>query len=260
MILRRVIAHFKKQEWTAIAIDFLIVVVGVFIGIQVANWNDGRAMDARATGYLQRIHDDLWIDIQNYGNELIFRQTVAEEGDFALSAEGSSGNNKADWRLLRAFFNASQMSGRPNIDTTYAELTSSGELALIANEDLRAGLSRYYTVAGANPALLGTPAYRETVRGMIPANIQRILWRECYRADGDAFQEFVECEPAVDPNVVSKTIERMTASERLRDELNYWVSTQEVAGIVLESRRDQAEQMQSMINTELNGKNLEKRR
>jgi hypothetical protein len=29
MILRRAIAHFRKQEWTAIAIDFVIVVAGV---------------------------------------------------------------------------------------------------------------------------------------------------------------------------------------------------------------------------------------
>ena len=35
MILRRVIQHVKKQEWTAIWIDLMIVVVGVFIGIQV---------------------------------------------------------------------------------------------------------------------------------------------------------------------------------------------------------------------------------
>ncbi|MEX0644258.1 MAG: hypothetical protein WD076_03050 [Parvularculaceae bacterium] len=39
MSLRRVIAHFRKQEWTAIALDFLIVVVGVFVGLQVTNWN-----------------------------------------------------------------------------------------------------------------------------------------------------------------------------------------------------------------------------
>jgi len=37
MLLRRVIQHFRKQEWTAIGIDFLIVVVGVFMGIQVSN-------------------------------------------------------------------------------------------------------------------------------------------------------------------------------------------------------------------------------
>lgn len=43
MILRRVIAHVRKQEWTAIWIDLIIVVVGVFIGIQVANWNEARA-------------------------------------------------------------------------------------------------------------------------------------------------------------------------------------------------------------------------
>jgi len=47
MILRRVIAHFRKQEWTAIFLDFVIVVAGVFVGLQVNNWNAAQA-DARA--------------------------------------------------------------------------------------------------------------------------------------------------------------------------------------------------------------------
>ncbi len=42
MILRRVIAHFRKQEWTAIFIDLVIVVLGVFFGLQVSNWNAAR--------------------------------------------------------------------------------------------------------------------------------------------------------------------------------------------------------------------------
>jgi hypothetical protein len=42
MLLRRIIEHVKVQNWTAIVIDFVIVVVGVFIGIQVSNWNEGR--------------------------------------------------------------------------------------------------------------------------------------------------------------------------------------------------------------------------
>ncbi len=42
MLLRRVTEHVKAQNWFAVGIDFLIVVVGVFIGIQVANWNDAR--------------------------------------------------------------------------------------------------------------------------------------------------------------------------------------------------------------------------
>ena len=43
MILRRVIEHVKKQHWTAVFLDFVIVVLGVFIGIQVSNWNAARA-------------------------------------------------------------------------------------------------------------------------------------------------------------------------------------------------------------------------
>lgn len=40
MILRRLRTHVETENWFAVTIDFAIVVVGVFIGIQVANWND----------------------------------------------------------------------------------------------------------------------------------------------------------------------------------------------------------------------------
>jgi hypothetical protein len=48
MILRRVTEHVKAQNWFAVGVDFVIVVVGVFIGIQVANWNESRLEQERA--------------------------------------------------------------------------------------------------------------------------------------------------------------------------------------------------------------------
>ena len=47
MLLRRVIEHFKKQEWTAIVLDFVIVVFGVFIGFQLTEWNAERHSNER---------------------------------------------------------------------------------------------------------------------------------------------------------------------------------------------------------------------
>ncbi len=64
MILRRVIAHFKKQEWTAIAIDFIIVVGGVFMGIQVQQWNNERADRKREQDYLARVLADIDLSIE----------------------------------------------------------------------------------------------------------------------------------------------------------------------------------------------------
>ncbi len=63
MILRRVISHFRKQEWTAIAIDFVIVVFGVFVGLQVNNWNAARADRQAAANYLADIAADVKADV-----------------------------------------------------------------------------------------------------------------------------------------------------------------------------------------------------
>lgn len=42
MLLRRVTQHVKTQNWFAVLVDFVIVVVGVFVGLQVQDWNDAR--------------------------------------------------------------------------------------------------------------------------------------------------------------------------------------------------------------------------
>ena len=42
MILRRLATAFRKQDWFTVAVETLIVVFGVFIGLQVNNWNEAR--------------------------------------------------------------------------------------------------------------------------------------------------------------------------------------------------------------------------
>ena len=42
MILTRVVEHVKAQNWTAIAIDFVIVVLGLIVGLQVNDWAERR--------------------------------------------------------------------------------------------------------------------------------------------------------------------------------------------------------------------------
>lgn len=42
MLLRRLMQHVKGQNWIAVGLDFVIVVVGVFIGLQVNNLNQAR--------------------------------------------------------------------------------------------------------------------------------------------------------------------------------------------------------------------------
>lgn len=63
MMLRRLAQSLKEQNWTAICIEFVLLVVGVFLGIQVANWNTARIERALETTYLSRLADDVRSDI-----------------------------------------------------------------------------------------------------------------------------------------------------------------------------------------------------
>ena len=59
MLLRSITQHVKDQNWFAIFLDFFIVVVGVFIGIQVSNWNDARTEREQERTILAALKSDV---------------------------------------------------------------------------------------------------------------------------------------------------------------------------------------------------------
>jgi hypothetical protein len=142
MILRRVIAHFRKQEWTAIAIDFAIVVLGVFVGLQVNNWNEARGERAQEYGYLVRLHEDLTRSIATIERTVGMLERQAEGQTVFLDAlarcavpPGADGDIEYAISTL-GYINAPIFSSR-----TYDELSSSGSFDIIENEAIRTGLA-----------------------------------------------------------------------------------------------------------------------
>jgi len=89
MRLHRVIEHLKTQNLTGVALDFLITVLGVFIGIQVSNWN-GERQDQR------RSHEVL-VDLRQEFSG--FDKTATELADFYV---GSLKNEAVLLESLRA--------------------------------------------------------------------------------------------------------------------------------------------------------------
>jgi len=252
-LLRRVIEHVRKQEWTAVAIDFVIVVVGVFIGIQAANWNEARADEARARGYLERIHSDVAADIVRYENRMRFWRAVSDYGRTGLAyADTGQARDASQWDLLLAYFQASQVAEFWTRSTTYDELKSAGELHLIANLELRDALAYYYTDAG-NPALTERPAYREHVRGVIPIDVQLYIWTNCYASNARGDQEMRNCPSPLSEGRAAEIVERIRRDRELMSELRYWMSTMQVATQIGRDRTMLAKQVLASVKAELSG-------
>lgn len=71
MLLRRVTQHFRAQDWFAVLVDFFIVVVGVFVGLQVQDWNDARKARKEEQVLLDRLHSEARTLLTALDEELI---------------------------------------------------------------------------------------------------------------------------------------------------------------------------------------------
>lgn len=58
MMLRRLMEHLKVQNWGAVVLDLLIVILGVFIGFQVTAWNEDRQLRATEHATLLRLQSE----------------------------------------------------------------------------------------------------------------------------------------------------------------------------------------------------------
>jgi len=59
MLLRRITKHVKEQNWFAVGLDFIIVVVGILIAFQITSWNAARSNAASEGKLMERLENDL---------------------------------------------------------------------------------------------------------------------------------------------------------------------------------------------------------
>ena len=169
MLLRRITEHVKAQNWTAVALDFFIVVVGVFIGIQVANWNEDRSDRRREAHYLDNLSDDIreeivvieevrdTLRVRNSVIEKLFEdslgQTLPSEiktslrvsdvsaaGDFAMPEPINLDGLEPNYFLSYAIF--ARIFSEQN--STFETLQATGDFGLIRNRMLASGIADYY--------------------------------------------------------------------------------------------------------------------
>src|SRR5689334_3057862 len=180
MLLRRVIDHVRQQEWTAIFIDLVIVVVGVFIGIQVANWNDARLTRQKSGDFTARLAADLRHESWRYQFLLAYYSDVRDATEAA--ADAISGNKPlANEAFLVAAYRATQYKQGASRRATYDELISTGNIGLIEDRKLLNLAVRAYSVATIDNLVregVESP-YRALFRMSIANDTQRALDRQC---------------------------------------------------------------------------------
>src|ERR1700730_726263 len=118
MIGRRGIGHLKNQQWTAFGIELVIVMLGVFIGIQVSNWNQERINSRQAANFAERLKADLREEDWGYQLLIAYNREVLANANRALAAlEGRA--TMSDESLLVSAYRATQYKQKLRRRSTY---------------------------------------------------------------------------------------------------------------------------------------------
>lgn len=179
MLLRRVREHVNAHNWFAVGVDLLIVVLGVFLGTQVSNWNAERLAREAGDTYRARIVRDLE---NNSGDMQARSEYYRQVRNFGLQVLGDLDGSQrlSDAAFLIAAYQASQIYPRPMNRATYDEVLAVGALDTLGDAATRERISNHYMhVETSETTFRNVPAYREIVRRAIPYRVQEQIRANC---------------------------------------------------------------------------------
>lgn len=219
MLLRRVAKHVKDQNWTAVGIDFFIVVFGVFIGLQVANWNDARTLNSQSEDFTESLKSDLRDETWNYHHLIAYFDDVRANGKRALKALiGES--QMSDEALVINAYRATQTLVNVRTRSTFDELSSTGNIALIRDEALLDAAIWIYNDATFEDITTerDNAQYRQLFRKIVPLEVQDALLDKCgdrrvVTGDYEGIMDSLDypCETNLPPAILAKAANALRA-------------------------------------------------
>lgn len=251
MIPRRLSQSLKEQNWTAIWIEFILLVLGVFLGIQVANWNQARIFDAQEHAYLEELRDEIHANIRQIEYRKAYYRTVLESGAAAARFLKQDASCTTDCSALLAdFFLASQFWGTPLARTTYNEMQ---RLGLPRSKAIKQQMQSYFINAeGLAVTVDAVPRYREHVRGFMDTELTHRLWQDCWSIDKGRFESLRgDCKARLSNDEASAVLEEIRHAEGIRQELNVWMGMNTVGMQLYDFMLGDANTLLAAINQEI---------
>lgn len=146
MILKKLASAIRRQDWFQVLVEIMIVIVGIFLGLQVQAWSENRANREIEKQYLISMSVELEVAIEASNARL---NTIRNVEILSREVVDQIALENIDYQISVAQCNAiDSLEGyfTGNIElTVLSDLISSGNIGLISNKTIREGISRYLT-------------------------------------------------------------------------------------------------------------------
>jgi len=141
MILRRFTEHLKEQNWFAVGLEVIVVIVGIFLGMQVTDWNENRKDHNDGQDFISRIHNEV-LAVEQTSNRVRERRlnliSPLDSAAVIIFDKNKSGilTDEQCFALGTSHYFNIAISDLPS----FVELMSAGRVAILEDHQLRTAL------------------------------------------------------------------------------------------------------------------------
>ena len=179
MIFKRAVARLRAQDWLAITIELAIVIIGVFIGMQVTNWNQARLDDRETKQILARLNPELQNLLKNCASAREYYRITRAYADIAFAGWRRE-SKVSDREFVIAAYQASQIYATATNNAAWGNIFGADRLRGIEDPALRSNLAflMYSDTRPTDTQSVDT-SYRKNVWRIIPVEIQDAIRARC---------------------------------------------------------------------------------
>jgi hypothetical protein len=143
MIFTKFTRNVKAQNWLGGVLDFLVVVIGIFVGLQAADWNQSR-LDKEEKYHLQFLYEELVQNEKDYLEELEGIQGTLDKSFLTsqlLTKDAWDPEQRKQFgQSLFALFSFWGKSFRP---VSLRRMVDDGKLDLVASKPLQKAILQF---------------------------------------------------------------------------------------------------------------------
>ncbi|MDQ3159726.1 MAG: hypothetical protein M3Q51_01740 [Pseudomonadota bacterium] len=199
----------------------------MFLGIQVANWNQAQADARLGRDYVKRLTRDLKEDLAGAEAQSAYYGAVL---DSVRKADELLGEQDPDPRELVIYaYRATEVAYIAPVRATWDQIVSSGHLGLLPGDAVASELARHYAFDSAHDIYrIGLDStYRQVVRKIIPVSMQVGMREGC--SDVRDAQGFIvaftkHCQFDADPNALKAVAAELRNNPVVAAELRHQYS------------------------------------
>lgn len=133
----------RHQDWGIAALDFLIVVAGIFVALQVDSWNDRRIDRTYERQMKKNLHEEFSVTLQEGARMLSLIESARDSTGRIIDAIRNGAAPTDVGSFSQDIYRANWVFDSPTGSSTHSELLATGGISKLEDQSIRDALNLY---------------------------------------------------------------------------------------------------------------------